>query len=116
VVPPTVDASQPGHELEQVAAVTDVYVRDIDLIVVERGGTVGGTPALAPVPGASAVDAGALGRAELALGFVTNEVRVSQPGGHYVRVAGTVPPATLLAVARALHVVEGGTLTTIPDQ
>jgi hypothetical protein len=42
-------------------------------------------------------------------------VRSAQPHGQYVRVAGTVPPATLVAVARALHVVQGGTLTTIPD-
>jgi hypothetical protein len=105
---------QPGSESQRVAGVVDVYVRGADLLVIERGGSVGGKQPLQPVDGSIGVDAGRLGRGELVLGLVSNEVRVEQPGGHYVRVSGTLRSNVLLSIARDLRVVEGGTLTTVP--
>jgi len=111
VVPPQPGGFQPGHESERIAGVVDVYTRGADVLLVDRGGSVGGGAPYAAEPAATDVDLGALGRGELLLGLLANEVRVRQPGGHYVRVSGTVKPKVLVDVARALHSVPGATLT-----
>jgi hypothetical protein len=111
VVPPQPGGFQPGHEGERIAGVIDVYTRGADVLLVDRGGSVGGGAPYVAEPVATDVDLGDLGRGELLLGLLANEVRVRQPGGHYVRVSGTVKPKVLVDVARAMRAVPGGTLT-----
>jgi hypothetical protein len=83
--------------------------------VVDRGGTLGGVASFETPKTATTLDAGAIGDVEVIVGLVTNELRVAMARGRYVRVVGTVPTTTLLAVARALHKVDGGTLTVDPS-
>ncbi len=100
------------------AGVVDVYVRGMDTIVVDRGGKLDLTEATDrnlgslgnPVP----VDLGALGAGRSGIGgigpFGYREVRATPEKGRYVVVAGTVPVAQLIEIARSLRPSAGATL------
>ena len=97
-----------------VAELDDAFVRGPDLIVLQQGATAGGSR-FQPPTGGQAVDLGGLGRGQLLLS-AGGSVVTAEPGGgsRFIRVSGTVPPTTLLAVARSLQVEAPGTLVTIP--
>lgn len=112
VVPPHQTQST-GASL--VAVVDDVYLRGPDVIVVEQGGTLGAGGLQAP-GGGERVSAGALGVGQLSIAPGSSTVTALLARNRtFVRVSGTVPPAQLLGVARALRAQPAGTLVTIPD-
>ena len=101
------------NEAEQrdavVAGTTDVYRRGPDVILLDRGATRGTIRAFDPHPEARAVDLGPLlGAGEALTTWRGNEVRVTRPGGRFVRISGTVPTAELRRVAAALRATPGG--------
>jgi hypothetical protein len=113
VVPP--QAANPDDiesRAQVLAGVVDVFVRGVDVVVIEQGGTLGQVPPFGAHPHATVVDGvGALGdRGESFLTPTGAEVRVLVPPGRYVRVYGTVTVDDLVAILRALEPVEGGGL------
>ena len=116
VVPPQgATTTDPARRNSVVAGVSDVFVRGPDIIVVDQGATLGGVPAFPEQPGAAKLDLGAVGSATVLPWLGGNELRVSRPNGHYVRLAGTVPVSELAAVGRDLHPVEGGQLVVLDN-
>jgi hypothetical protein len=97
---------------KRIVTVADVYVRGVDVLIVDQGGSVS-TAQQRPVPPAvPRVEAGALaaeGEVGILPGFRTSEVRAALPGGRFVRVVGTLSPDELVAVAGRLRPEEGGT-------
>jgi hypothetical protein len=111
VIPPQADNfSDPTREGARRAGTSDVWVRGVDVLIVDQGGTLRGDPPFTVDETNPKVDLGQLGQGERLLSAVTNEVRVILPSGRYLRVAGTLSPDDLAAVARSLHSVPGGTL------
>ena len=109
VIPAQAALSDPEQRNAVVAGTTDVYRRGIDVILLDRGATRGTVRAFEPHPQATDVDLGTLlGRGEALITWRGNEVRVTRPGGRFVRISGTVPTAELLDVARALRQTPGG--------
>lgn len=90
-----------------IAAVADVYRRGSDVIVVYQGATLRGDAAWPVLPDVIDVTAGDLGTAQLVLDARGSEVRSSGPGGRFVHVLGSRPPAELIEVASVLRRVEG---------
>jgi hypothetical protein len=111
IVPPQpenfTDATREGMRR---AGVVDVYVRGIDVVFVERGGTLKGADPWTVDPANPTVDLGAVGPGEIVLTPRGVEVRALTGGGHYVRVFGTLPASDLAAIARQLHAVAGTAL------
>jgi len=102
--------------LRQRAAVTDVFVRGVDVVLIEQGGTRGGAPPYTPDEDAPRIDLGPVfGEGEVVLSAQEVAVRVQLPGGRYVRVAGTLTPPELAAVAKRLVSQPGGTLDFADD-
>ena len=109
VIPAQTALSDPEQRDTVVAGTTDVYRRGPDVVLVDRGATRGTVRAFEPHPGARAVDLGSiLGEGEALSTWRGNEVRVTRPGGRFVRVSGTVPTAELQRVAAALRTTPGG--------
>jgi hypothetical protein len=77
------------------------------------GSTVGAT--FPPPQGAPRVDLGSLGSGQIQLSG-TGPIISAEPssGVHFIRLSGTLPPETLLQVARSIVTAPPGTLTTIP--
>ena len=71
-------------------AIDDVYVRGTDVVIIEQGRR----PPSSDERGAG-IDLGPLGRGRLVLSTIASAVTARLPGGAYVEVRGTVPPATL---------------------
>jgi len=116
VVPPQPDAfTDATLRGRRVATTTDVLTDGLDVIVVDRGGTLQGVDVIGEDRSSTRVDAGAVGRGALRHTAVGAEITVVQPGGRFIRVSGTVVVDVLLAVARSLHEVPGGTLTPVGD-
>lgn len=120
VVPPQtarVDSAESRPRV--VAGVVDVWVRGIDVLVVDQGGTLGNVAPFGTHPGSEDVDVGDVGVgalfAEAYLTRTGGEVRVLIPPGKYVRVSATLPIDEVVAVARALREVEGTTLAYIDE-
>lgn len=115
VVPPQAARTDDSETRAQVVAgVVDVWVRGIDLLLVDQGGTLGRVPPFGATPNSDLVDLGAL--AETAEVFVTptgSEIRVLIPPGRYVRLAGTFAADDLVAIARSLQEVEGDGLVYV---
>jgi hypothetical protein len=115
VVPPQPEnfsTEDPLASSRRRASVVDVWTRGPDLLLVDQGATVGGSPSFTPNPRAPRVDLGpVLGTGEVVLSAIDPSVRVALTGGRHVRVAGTLPVARLAAIARQLQKVEGGPLT-----
>jgi hypothetical protein len=111
VIPPQPqNFSDPTRFANRQAGVVDVYRRGYDVLLIERGGTLGGAAPFTAQPDEATVDLSALGQGQLLIGLATSEARVSLPGGHYVRVAGTVSADFLIQVARDLQAVAGNDL------
>lgn len=110
VVPPQsglVDESRRG---KVTASTTDVYVRGIDAIVIERGGVLDLSDPWRPDDRFVDVDLGpAVGTGERLAGTAGAEVRALLGSGRFLRVYGSVDTDTLAAVARSLVKVENGT-------
>jgi hypothetical protein len=109
-----VPAGQPGFSdpvarSSVISFVTEVWTDGPDVFVLEQGATQGAAP-FADDPDAAGVKTGDLGRGELLYSMAASEVRVRTKGARFVRVRGTLPPSTLLKIARRLVGVEGGPL------
>ncbi|MEY2425901.1 MAG: hypothetical protein QOI61_1473 [Actinomycetota bacterium] len=91
--------------------IVDVYVRNADAVIVERGGKLDlsdvGPEDLGSLIDAHDVDLGLLGTGQAGIGgtgpFGYREVRAAPAQGRYVVVAGTLPEAELVTVARSLR-------------
>jgi hypothetical protein len=84
---------------------------DGGVLVIDQGATLGGEHPFAADPAAAKVDLGPLGQGELIVSFGTSVVRADLGRGAYVRVAGTLPPDSLVEIARSLVAGPGGTVT-----
>jgi hypothetical protein len=110
VIPPQAGFDDPTQRSGIITFVTDVWVRGIDVLIIEQGATLGGRDPFAADPNARKVQVGELGRGEVLYGLRTSEVRVLRKGGKFVRVFGTLEPSRLLAFARSLEERPGGEL------
>jgi hypothetical protein len=111
--------SAEGTEAKSViAGIVDVYVRGIDAVIVDRGGKLNLNAVdekdLGLLGEAHAVDLGALGTGQAGIGglgaFGYREVRAEPSHGRYVVVAGTLPEAELVTIARSLRSRPGTTI------
>lgn len=110
VVPPQAGLLEGGERATVLAATTDVYVRGVDAIVVERGGVLDLSDPWTVEDAFPDVDLGpAVGRGELVPGRSGGEVRALLGSGRYLRISGSVDLDELVAIARALVPVENGT-------
>ena len=91
----------------QETSFADVFVRGTDFLVIDQGGTRQGADPFSTDPAAPTADLGPFGTGEVRLGALGVEVRVKRSGGRFVRARGTLPPADLAAVLRALVPTEG---------
>lgn len=98
----------PPDRRKTMASVVDLYVRGVDLLVVDQGGTIGSVQRRGVPEAAPRATAGALGEVGIIPGFRTVEVRAALSGGRFVRVVGTLPPDELVAVAASLRLEPGG--------
>ncbi|MEX2539954.1 MAG: hypothetical protein WD646_15005 [Actinomycetota bacterium] len=113
VIPPQPGFDDPVQRNSIITLMTDVWTDGIDVLTVERGATQGGVKPFEDDPNARRVDLGELGSGELRYGLRTSEVRVRTTGGRFVRVAGTLSGARLIAVARALEPMPEGPLVEL---
>jgi hypothetical protein len=113
VVPPQAGLLDEAQRSSLVASIADVWTRGTDVLVVDQGGALNNQPTFTMQPHTKRVDLGALGQGEEVPGMAGNEVRVIVSGGRHVRVYGSLPIRELVAVARALHAVPGGTLVPL---
>ncbi len=110
VIPPQAGFDDPTQQPGIITFIADVWVRGIDVVVIEQGGTLGGRDPFAKDRNAREVRVGDLGRGEVLYGLRTSEVRVLRKGGKFVRVVGTLEPSRLLTLARSLEERPGGEL------
>lgn len=112
VIPPQAEnfGDDPEREGFRRAMVSDVYVRGVDVLIVEQGGTLRGGAPFEVDPGSPTVDLGALGTGEIRFSGVGNQVRVLVGGGRFIQATGTLSPEELAAVLRSLREVPGGQL------
>lgn len=111
VVPPQPENfSDPLRIAFRRAGVSDVWVRGVDVIVVDQGGTLQGEAPFEVDPDNPTVEIEGLGTAEVIVAGSASEVRVLLSGGRYVQAYGTVAPEELADLLRRLVEVEGGTL------
>jgi len=97
----------------QVSELDDVFVRGIDVIVVQQGSTLNGA-SFAPPANAQPVALGALGAGQLQIGGSVSTITAEPNGGRrFLRLSGTLPPDELLAIARSLTLQPAGTLTRL---
>ena len=117
VVPPQPDAySDPTLRGRRIASLADILHRGMDVVVVERLGSLEGAAELAPAPDASSIRLGGLGTGAVELTAVGSVITVALEGGRYLRVSGTLPTDELAAVARGLREVDGGTLVPVGEE
>ena len=117
VVPPQPDAfSDATLRGRRVATMTDVLTDGLDLVIVDRGGTLEGIDVIVDEDDAERVDLGDLGKGSLVRTSFGAEITVELEGGRFVRVSGTLAPEELVAVARGLHEVDGGELTPVGER
>lgn len=109
IVPPQeARVDDPASRSMVIAGVSDVFVRGIDMVVVEQGGTLGQIPPFGSTPNSEVIDLGELARsAEWFLTVTGAEVHALIPPGRYVKVLGTLPSDEIIALAKSLHPIEG---------
>jgi hypothetical protein len=110
IVPPQPEAFNDPSRGSTLAGIVDVYAKGPDVLLVERGGTLGGSDPFALRSTSEKVDLAPLGQGEVLLGMTGSEVRALTGGGHYVRVAGTTRAADLVALTRRFTPQPGGEL------
>lgn len=109
VVPPQAALLEGAERGKTVAAVTDVYVRGTDAIIIERGGVLDLSDPWAADDAFPDVDLGpGIGTGELVPGRGGSEVRALLGSGRYLRVSGSVDLDALVEVARSLVAVDDG--------
>lgn len=105
VVPPALEARGPAGvpRTSELALVTDAWRRGPDLLVIDQGAARPGVgPPWDTDAAGTTVDLGAVGSGTLVLDLRMSEVRIRRPDDGFVRVAGTLPPDDLVAIARSL--------------
>jgi hypothetical protein len=113
VVPPQAEnfsTDDPTREDYRRAQIADVYVRGLDVLVLEQGATLRGAPPFEVDPGNPTLDLGPFGQAEVRFSALGNQVRAQREGGRFVQATGTLLPDELAAVLRSLREVPGGEL------
>ena len=116
VVPPQPAVLEdPTQADNRIAGVTDVWVRGADALILDQGGTVSRVAPFQEDKTQPQVPAGAAGMGRLGLDLRMTEVRVLIKGGRYARVAGTLTPKEITAIATGLRQVTGGTGLTYLD-
>lgn len=109
VVPPQAGLADPAERRRAVASTADVFERGIDVVVVDRGGTLNLERAIQSRPEGRSVDLGpVLGPGELLLSWSGPEVRWGDADGKFIRVFGTIGVDEVLALARSLRETDGG--------
>ena len=108
--PENYKTDDPTTRSSRVAGVVDVYTDGPDVIIVDRGSTLGGVPPFAPDPTSEKVDVGTLGTGEMIKSLLLSNVRIALPNGHYLRVVGTVAAPQLVDLLRQLQPQPGGEL------
>ena len=117
VVPPQPDAfTDATLRGRRVATTTDVLTDGVDVVIVDRGGTVEGIDVITVDDDAEQVDLGDLGTGALEHTSFGTEITVELDAGRFVRISGTLPSDELVAVARGLHEVDGGELSPIGER
>lgn len=106
VVPPDPDLdATPGEpRVPGTAFVTDVWTRGGDIVILDQGAAVRGDSV--PFDDRALTEqrrAGALGEVEVVWDLRMSEVRSRRDDGGFVRVAGTLPPDQLVAIAATLR-------------
>ena len=104
VAPPSPRSLEPGEVRgPEVALVSDAWVRGADLLVLDQGATMPGVSLpWDDRPVMERRDLGRAGTAQVAWDLRASEVRVVRPDGGFIRIAGTLPPDELAAIARTL--------------
>jgi len=109
IVPPQAGLTDANERRRAIASTADVYERDTDVLVVDRGSTLNLERAFQPRPEGRPVDLGpVLGEGELLLSWNGPEVRWGNDDGKFVRVFGTLPVDDIVAIARSLRETPGG--------
>ena len=106
---PTAATPNPGPDLGEttpVSSLTDVYTDGPDLFVIDQGAGLSG-PAAAENRPSFHVTIPGLSHAVLIVDARENEIRADTPDGSFVRIAGTLRPSRLLAIARELRLTDG---------
>lgn len=111
IVPPQ-DANPEDENTRSrvIAGVVDVWVRGVDVLVLDQGGTLGRVPPFGTHPNGTSEDelsAQYRGIAESIPSASANEVRVLLPPGRYIKLIGTLPVPELVDLVRDLVVFEG---------
>lgn len=109
VVPPDLSLQDQQTQKEsapKIATVTDVWTRGADLLILDQGAATGADP-FAPSEVAAPLDLPGFASARLVLDLRASEVRVRLADGGFVRIAATLPPDELIAIARSLSIVNG---------
>jgi hypothetical protein len=108
VIPPQAIDAEGADPNSTVASVADVWQRGTDVLLLDQGGSLGGTDVYPRDPANRVVDVPGMGDAEVVLGLGANELRLEGGrAGTYVRVLGTLAVEELLAFARSLVETEG---------
>ena len=116
VVPPHPGLREGGDRRKVRAATVDVFVRGVDVVVVEHGGVLDLSDPWAVEARFPDVDLGpAVGTGELVPGRLGSEVRALLGSGRYLRLFGTVEIDRLLELARGLVAIDGGSGVRIED-
>ena len=113
VVPPQPEnfaPDDPTREAFRRAGIVDVWVNGVDVLLLDQGGTLRAEAPFVVDEASPKADLGSFGQGEVRIGGLGAEVRVLLDAGRYLRVAGTIPPDQLAAVARSLVRTEGNTL------
>ena len=109
VVPAQPELVDEEQRARRRASIVDVWLRGIDLLIIDQGGTIGGVDIFSPDPSAQPVQAGDFGEAEAIPDFRMNEIRISLDRGRWIRIQGTLDFDDLLDVAEGLEVIESET-------
>jgi hypothetical protein len=111
VIPANGEAFRGGEHYYEISASTaDVWQRGIDVLIVEQGGSLGGRTPFEIDHDNRTLTIEGIGTAEVRLGLAGNEVRARRPGGHWIRVAGTLPADDLVDLMRRLVKTTGSEL------
>lgn len=114
VVPGQLALADPTREGQAVAGLTDVWTRGSEIVAVEQGGRLDQSDPFSYDEKSPKVDLAPLAsEGELRFSLSGAELRVLLGEGRFVRVYGTVPPDSLVVIARGLRPVQGTGLGTL---
>jgi hypothetical protein len=87
-----------------IALYTDVWRRGPDVLLLDQGATKSGTPPFVARSKLGPLEVPGVGAADLAVDLRIAEVRFTRPDGGFARLAGTVDPKALVAIADTITV------------